>query len=498
MGIIKKQTIQNSIINYFGIILGYVNVSVLFPKILSMEEFGLTRVLLSLGLIYAQFSSLGIPRTILKFFPVFKTDDRKHQGFFIVITIVPLIGFLLISLLYTVFQEGIFLYYKDKSPLFIQYYSLGAVISFFMLYCTVLETYLSAVFKTILQNIFRTVVLRVIWCVEVILFHYQWITFDVFIISFVLAYAFNLALLIAYAVYLKQISFHWSAHFYKKQRLRKQMIHYALFSIIAGATFILVANIDQLMLASYLGLEAVSIYALAMYISSVMYIPMNSLASIAFPVISKLWRERNLTEIHSVYQKSCVNLFLAGSFVFLMIWTSIDEYISILPGEYAGLKYVALFLGVGKIFDMATGLNTHIIAVSKFYRFETYSAVLLCALMVFTNFWLIPMYQINGAAIATSITLVVYNSVRLVFLYRSFGFISFTWPILLKSILVFILPMISTFFLPVYSNLFISVFYKSCVVGFIFLALLLLLKPSKDIQIIVDKVQMQIFKRIII
>lgn len=497
MGVIQKQTIQNAVVNYFGIVLGYINVSVLFPKMLSMEEFGLTRLLLSLGIVYAQFSSFGILRAIVKFFPFFKTEDRQHRGVISFIFLIPLIGFLLITLLYLLGQSQIVKYYQEKSPLFTNYYVLGVIISFFMLYCNLLETYLSVILKTVIQNILRTVFLRVVWCIEVLLYHYQLISFEGFIWSFVLAYALNMALLLAYGFYLKQIQFKIQWHMYKP-RLIKYIIHYSLYSILAGVTLTLVVNIDQFMLAKYIGLSAVSIYAVAMYVSSVMYIPYSSLGTIAFPVIARLWRERNLNEIKKIYQKSCVNLLLAGGLIFIIIWASIDEYISILPSKYAELKYVALFIAIGKLFDMATGLNTHIIAVSKFYRFETYSAIFLCICTILTNWWLIPIFQIYGAAIATAITLIIYNSLRIVYLYQKMNILPFQTSPLIRALIVILCPVMLTFILPAFGNIILSVLFKTSVVIILFFILLILLKPSEDLQIIIDKTQMRFLGRKII
>lgn len=490
MGVIKKQTIQNAFINYFGIVLGYINVSILFPKMLSIEEFGLTRLLVSLATVYAQISSLGMTRTIVKFFPFFKTEDKQNHGFISVILSVPLVGFFVFSLLYFVFQPQVMELYQEKSPLFTDYYVLGAVTSFFLLYCLLFETYLSSILKTVIQNVLRTIVLRVIWCVEVVLYYNHMISFETFIWSFILAYAFNLVLLVSYAFYLKQIHFKIQFAFYRP-RIIRYMLQYSLFSILAGITMTLVVNIDQFMLARYIGLDAVSIYAVAMYVSSVMYIPFTSLGGIAFPVISRLWRQKKMNEIILVYQKSCVNLLLAGGFIFLVIWSNMDEYISILPQKYAGVKYVALFIAIGKLFDMATGLNTHIIAVSKFYRFETYSALFLCACTILTNWWLIPIYQITGAAMATALTLIIYNTLRVLYLYRKIGALPFQASVLLKSSIVVFVPFLIITFLPSYDNIYISVVFKTTLVSSFFLILLLIFKPSEDIQLMIHKAQIR-------
>ncbi|MDB5261400.1 MAG: hypothetical protein JWQ14_681, partial [Adhaeribacter sp.] len=69
MGIIKRQGIQNTIISYAGVVIGYVNTVLLLPWILDEEQVGLTRLLLTLAVLYAQFSALGFANAGVKFFP---------------------------------------------------------------------------------------------------------------------------------------------------------------------------------------------------------------------------------------------------------------------------------------------------------------------------------------------------------------------------------------------------------------------------------------------
>ena len=60
MGIVKRDSISITILSYAGAAIGYVNKILLFPNFLSEEQVGLTSILVSLAMIYAQFSALGI------------------------------------------------------------------------------------------------------------------------------------------------------------------------------------------------------------------------------------------------------------------------------------------------------------------------------------------------------------------------------------------------------------------------------------------------------
>ena len=59
MGIVIRQSIRTVAVTYFGIALGFVNTLWFYPLVLSKEEIGLTRTLISVGVLLATFASLG-------------------------------------------------------------------------------------------------------------------------------------------------------------------------------------------------------------------------------------------------------------------------------------------------------------------------------------------------------------------------------------------------------------------------------------------------------
>jgi len=99
MGIIKKQGIQNTIISYIGILIGFVNLIVIQPFFLTPEEIGLTRVLFSFSSIIAVFLPLGIGHIIYRYFPKFKNEEKGHYGFLGFALLFPAAGLLIVTAL---------------------------------------------------------------------------------------------------------------------------------------------------------------------------------------------------------------------------------------------------------------------------------------------------------------------------------------------------------------------------------------------------------------
>jgi zinc transporter ZupT len=82
MGIVIRQSLKGSIVTYLGTAIGTFNVIFLYNKFLSQEQVGLIAgALVSIPLIFASFTQLGIPHIAVRFFPHF--DDPSLFYLFI-------------------------------------------------------------------------------------------------------------------------------------------------------------------------------------------------------------------------------------------------------------------------------------------------------------------------------------------------------------------------------------------------------------------------------
>jgi O-antigen/teichoic acid export membrane protein len=157
-----------------------------------------------------------------------------------------------------------------------------------------------------------------------------------------------------------------------------------------------------------------------------------------------------------------------------------------LPEKFSHGKHVVLFIGLAQLFNVTTGVNGLIIIYSKYYRFNMFSNILLLIITIAFNYILIPKYGINGAAVATSISVFLFYTIKMIFVYVKMGMHPFNIKTLYTIILLF-----STLFIvgymPITSNIFIDIILRSLLVLILFVPLMLWLKLSEDInKIIVD------------
>ena len=166
-----------------------------------------------------------------------------------------------------------------------------------------------------------------------------------------------------------------------------------------------------------------------------------------------------------------------------MIWLSIDNLFAIMSNgaEFEQGKWVIFILGAAKIIDLATGVNNSIIGLSRHYTFNLWAILLLAILNIVDNWLLIPKMGLEGAALATLISLFVFNSVKCIFLWVKFKMQPFTsksmWVLCIGLLVYLIVSQI-----PYILNPIVDTVVRSFSVVSLFGGTVLYFKLSKDLN----------------
>lgn len=434
MGVIVRQSISNSLITYTGIGLGFVLTIFLYPHILNPDQYGLTRVLISASYISSQFAHLGMHNLVMRYYPFFKKADPESHGFLFWAITIPILGFLLYTILFFLADDLLIQFYKDRSALFVEYYLWILPLTLFILYYEVLNSYLRSLRDSVTGSLSHEVTLRIIVITLLGLYFFEWISFSQFITLFVLSYL-TQPLTILTRIW-KKGAFRLKPNFKLLRRpLYRGMLNYGFYSLFGGLTTVLVWNIDILMLGSMAGLDQTAIYAIAFYIGSVITVPQRAIEKIAAPLLSDFIKNKKWGEVESIYKKTSLNQLIPGLLIFGLIWLHIDTLFLLLPEVYAAGKWVVLIIGIGKLIEMGTGSNGIILINSKHYRVSFYTNVVLVVITVALNYLLIPRYGIEGAAVASVFALFVFNGVKCLFIKLKFGLHPFSWRTLIVAFL---------------------------------------------------------------
>ncbi|MFC5271731.1 lipopolysaccharide biosynthesis protein [Adhaeribacter terreus] len=479
MGVIKKQGIQNTIVSYLGMVLGFVNVIYLMPNFLSPDQVGLTKLLISVSAMFAQFSALGFANMTFKFFPYYRNKEQEHQGFFFMLLLIPMAGFLLLTLLVIIFKPWVLQYYKaEDAALLLKYYNHIILLAFFTLLYILQDAYLKSLYKTVVSSFVQDLLLRVLTSVLVALYAFNWVNFETFVYLYIGINCAIALVLSAYIIFLKQFFIRPNFQAFKVRPF-KEVLGYGMFSFIGNISSVIINNIDSLMILNYLTLDAVGIFMTANFVTSTIRIPAQSILKIVVPQVSDYWRDHNLPALKSLYQRvTSINLVL-GSLLFIGIWANIDNIFAIMPKVYNEGKYVFFFLGLARLFDIATGLNGVILLTSDKFRYDLFFNALLAIITIGTNYIFIPLYGINGAAFASMLAIVSINLARLLFVWYHFNMQPFVWRSLTIVAIAALVFGVSEL-IPVLPNNFLDIAVRSAFISMLYGILILVSNASPD------------------
>lgn len=474
MGIIRNQSIKNSISFYIGMSIGAVNTVLIFPNVFNdqPEHWGLLSLLVAYATLIGTFSSLGIPKTFIRFFPAIQEKGQLY----LLSLITPLFGFLLSCLGYWVFKEELFLLLNASSLLqenFFYIFLLVFFISFYDVLTSVSRSYLDAVIPIFLNEVFHK-----LYCLIILVIHgFKIVDFTTFLQLYVAGFLLKFLILLVLQLYKGNLYFKLSLGALKI----KEIIVYGFYVLIGGASVMFVSRLDMLMIGALLGLEQVAFYTLAFYIGSVIKVPGKSIVSISVPLLAKAWEEQNFKQIQTIYSKSSINQLIVGGLFFLCVWINIDAVFSILPEKFSHGKWVVLYIGLAQLFNVASGVNGSIIVNSKYYKYDLITNILLVIFTVISNYILIPKYGINGAAMATALSVFLFNLIRLILIKVKMGLQPFSLKTLYTVLILLGVYGISIC-LPLSGNLYVDIIWKTFVVVAIFITLLLALELSEEIN----------------
>ena len=480
MGIIQRQTIRGTLYSYIGVGIGFITTGILFPKILSTEEIGLLKILVSYSVIFAQLGALGFGNAVNRLFPYFRHKESGHQGFLTLALIITFIGFILVSIGLELLKPLIVRNNIASSALFVQYYSYLTPLIFFTLFFNLLDSYTKAIYDAVVGTILKELVQRILILLFLILYFFNLVDIHSFIMLYIVALSLPTILLILVLIQKKEFKFRKLGNIFNPA-FKREILILCVYGIITGLGTTIILEFNSILVNKYLGLSQTGIYATTFFFGTIIIIPSRPLIKIASTILADAWKARDIETIKMIYRKSCVTQALVSILLFAVLWVNIDNIFHIIPKEYEAGKWVIFFIGLTNVIEMSTGINSMIIQTSEYYKINTLFIFIFLILLIVSNIILIPILGITGAAIGSLISNAFSNLLRFVFLKKKYNMQPFDYRIPLL-ILIGGFSYLVGYIIPTFENFVIDIIVRSSITGILFMILVLKLKISDDIN----------------
>lgn len=410
MNVIKKQAFLGTIFSYGGVMVGFVTQFFLIGNYLEPAQNGLLAVLLSYMYVLVQLSSLGFNAAGSRFFPYFRNAENGHNGYLFLGLSVGIVGFI-ITTIGLVLLKNTIIQNEENSTLFADNFYFLMPLTFATLFFNLLDNYAKNLYDTVTGTFLAQFIQRLLQLVAILFFIFQIVDFQQFMYVWVFSVSFYVVPMLWKATKLEGFSLKPNFSV-MTPAFSKEFGFYSFLTILTGFSSMVILYIDKIMLAGITTFSETGIYNTASFFGSVMGMSLLAVNKAAQPLIADSFAKNDLESISKIYKKSCTTALIVGCWIFLGIYLNIDNLFLFLKPEYSAGKMVVIIICLGKLFDLATGLNGTILTLSKFYIYDTYIMVGLIIITVSLNYFLIPIYGMNGAAFAFAFATVYYNFTR--------------------------------------------------------------------------------------
>ena len=427
-----------------GILLGYLNWVLLFPHFLDKEEMGLVRIFLDTGILLSTIFGAAVNQTLIKHYPY--KEGGFNRSYLIRYGLIALSSLLLLSIFFFSLESELKSFFSKKAALFDQYFHLVYGIILFQMMFDFFESLNKIRLNISSATLIKEVLLKAMLLLFVAGYGLGGYPLHILLWGIIIAFAIQW-LLMCVLFFRKWNPDHSALRF---QKPSKEEFTYLFYMFLGSGSSVLVTQIDTIMTGGMKSLQHAAVYAMAVFMSNVVYMPFRTFTSISTPLLSNYYAQNLRSKIADLYKNSSNTLFFLGAFIFLAIWFNIDFIFSLIPEKNDGSirfsdgKWVLFLIGMSRLLDMISGVNAIILVHSKHYRLHFYTMPILAILTIGGNLLLIPRFDLIGAAIATLISISLFNFLRFILLWWKEKLQPFTWQTL-YVVLLFSLCLLPSF-----------------------------------------------------
>jgi len=348
----------------------------------------------------------------------------------------------------------------------------------------VLEAFCWTIKKTIITNVAREIVFRIVNSVIILLYIFKVISVETFLRLLSISYLPSVLILLY--VILKDGTIKICTVISRvTQRLYTKILTFISFHFTGILISIIPPAIDNVMIAglSSGGLSNVWIYTIPVYLVSIMEVPFRSMAGITTALIAEAWKNKDKEKIEELYKKTSLNLLIIGAALFGILLLNMDNLARFLGPGYELLKILFLIKGIAKLIDLGAGMNAQILSLSQYWRFDFYTSAAFISVNVVLDFVLIKIFGVIGAAYGSGIALVFYNFARFFYLWKFYGLQPFSSKTL-ATLAIGAIAFFAAYFIPYTKNIFLDIAVRTITFGLLFAVPVLYFRISEDINVL--------------
>lgn len=383
--------------------------TMLITKNLSIENYGLYNVFINTILIITSFLSLGIDAA-----SGYVLQNKKHNqdkvilNIFYLTVFISIISFIVFSLIFRIVPYGSL----NGIPPSLQ--SFATVIGIGILFTNVLYTILIGKmdFKNYaIYSIGPNIIFIVLLCLFLI---YKEISLEHVIIAYMTGFIITSILLIIY--FFRNVKLFSIKDLSIDIDIQKYILKFGLKSYVSNLITILNYRINIFIIAHYLGSKETGIYSSCLVIIDFIWLLPATISSVTYPWFSNpsMYSQRKVV----IPIITRVVIFL--TFIATLLFYILGDYLinMVFGSKFTDTRSLFLYLAPGVILMAGSKIINVDFAAQGKPQINIYLNLMALVITIVSNFLLVPRFNLMGAAMATSISFVIWFAVSLIIYCR--------------------------------------------------------------------------------
>lgn len=201
--------------------------------------------------------------------------------------------------------------------------------------------------------------------------------------------------------------------------------------LLASTIFYLMNWTDKIMLGFMASRAELGVYEITFKIAQVIGLTLYAVNTIAAPKFSEFYSEGNMEQLRKFIQQITALVILASIPLMLGIFLFPDFLLMLFGKAFLAGKTCLYILALAAFVTVATGSVIIILNMTGKQITSQFILLFVGLVNVTLNYLFIPIWGINGTALATLIANTLWNGLGMVFIYYYYGF----WTVKLKTLL---------------------------------------------------------------
>ena len=408
MGVIIRQSLKGTFVNYVGVLLGIFVQFYIVAKYLDPEVIGLSKVVYEVAFLLSTLALMGSGSVGMRFFPYFKDKASGNNGFLFYYLLFPVVGLSLMSLLYLSLRVPIESYFGEKSPLFNEHFYYVLPMMVVLTFWVWFENYANINMRIALPKAVREVGMRLMMLGIYLSYGFGYIDVTGLIVGFIVCYGLCMVISGIYSLHVGDSKLRHDWKFITPD-LKTKVLKYTGFLMLASISGNLIQQMDIYMLSGVKGLYSAGIYTIVVYMAEIVNMPSRNITPISAPLAAEAMKENDIDKAKGLYRQVSVHQMLASSVLLLLVWINLDSIFALIPNgeKLAEGRWTVLFIGLAKVVYGTLNFGNTLISFSRYYYWTLFITVFLAIVSIGTNLYFIPILGLSGAALASLITVIV-------------------------------------------------------------------------------------------